>query len=204
MGTSRNAIPGRITDALRRFPPFSMLASSEVTALAAEAEVWMVPSGETVWKQGERPGDEVLFLAQGRVEYIWSNDGRSERVDVRDVGDVLGLSALMRGEIFRVTAQAVEDSLFYGLSWAKFKPLLDQNDAARNYVRRHLFWSVRVGSQIEYEEAVGSTTVTGRAKNILQAHLDGAQIVQPRPLERLLVCPENVHQASALDPGGRQ
>jgi CBS domain-containing protein len=199
MGPSRNAIPDRIADALRRFPPFSMFTTGEVSELAAIAAVWVVPSGGTVWKQGDRPGNEVMFLAQGRVEYVWNNEGRSERVDVRDVGDVLGLSALMRGEPFRVTAQVVEDSLFYGLPWAKFKPLLDQNDAARNYARRHMFWAVRVGSQIEYSEPTESG-VAGRAKNILQAHLDGAQIVVPRALERLLVCPQNatVQEAATL------
>ena len=183
----RNVIPDRIADALRRFPPFSMLPEKEVTELAAGAAVWVVPTGDAVWKQGERPGEEVLFLARGRVEYLWSNDGKSERVDVRDVGDVLGLSALVRGEPFRVTAQAVEDSLFYGLPWARLRVLLDQNDAARNYVRRHLFWAVRVGSQIDVGET-REEAVAGRAKNILQAHLDGAQMVEPRSLDRLLYC----------------
>jgi Predicted signal-transduction protein containing cAMP-binding and CBS domains len=199
MGPSRNVIPDRIADALRRFPPFSMFTAAEVAALAAEAEVWVVPSGDTVWKQGERPGADVLFLAQGRVEYIWTNEGRSERVDVRDVGDVLGLTAMMKSEPYRVTAQAVEDSLFYGLPWPRFKVLLDQNDAARNYARRHMFWAVRVGSQIEYSEPTESS-VAGRAKNILQAHLDGAQMVQPRPLDRLLVCQPTatIQEAAAM------
>jgi CBS domain-containing protein len=196
---SRNVIPNRIADALRRFPPFSMLPEAEVSALAAAAAVTVVSTGDHVWKQGERPGAEVFFLARGRIEYVWTNEGRSERVDVRDVGDVLALSALMRSEPFRVTAQAVEDCLLYALPWARLKPLLDQNDAARNYARRHMFWAVRVGSQIEFSEPTESS-VAGRAKNILQAHLDGAQIVQPRSLDRLLVCgPEaSVEEAATL------
>lgn len=184
---AKNVIPDRIAEALGRFPPFSMLPEADVASLAAGAAVWMVPAGEHVWQQGDQPGAEVMFLARGRVEYIWKNEGRSERVDVRDVGDVLGLSALVRSEPFRVTAQAVEDCLLYGLDWSRVKPLLDQHDAARNYVRRHLFWAVRVGSQIEFSEPTESS-VAGRAKNILQAHLDGAQTVQPRSLDRLLSC----------------
>ncbi|MFT3867398.1 MAG: DUF294 nucleotidyltransferase-like domain-containing protein [Nibricoccus sp.] len=195
----KNVIPERIAEALMRFPPFSMLPEKEVHALASVATVWMVPAGETVWKQGEQPGDDVLFLARGRVEYVWNHEERSERVDVRDVGDVLGLSALVRNEPFRVTAQALEDSLFYGMPWARVRVLLDQNDAARNYVRRHLFWAVRVGSPIEFSEPTESS-VAGRAKNILQAHLDGAQIVQPRSAERLLTCgPDaSIHEAATL------
>lgn len=193
----KNVIPERIAEALMRFPPFSMLPEREVHELASTATVWMVPAGETVWKQSEQPGNDVLFLARGRVEYIWNHEERSERVDVRDVGDVLGLSALVRNEPFRVTAQALEDSLFYGMPWDRFRVLLEHNDSARNYVRRHLFWAVRVGSPIEFSEPTESS-VAGRAKNILQAHLDGAQIVQPRSPDRLLTCgPDSSIQEAA-------
>ncbi len=197
--SSKNVIPERIAEALLRFPPFSMLQKDEVQALAAAATVWMVPAGETVWKQGDNPGEDVLFLARGRVEYIWNHEERNERVDARDVGDVLGLSALVRNEPFRVTAQAIEDSLLYSLPWARMKILLEQNDTARNYVRRHLFWAVRVGSPLEFSEPTESS-VAGRAKNILQAHLDGAQLVQPRPPERLLTCgpDSSIHEAATL------
>jgi CBS domain-containing protein len=183
----KNVIPERIAEALLRFPPFSMLPADEVRVLASTATVWMVPAGQTVWKQGDRPGEDVLFLARGRVEYIWRHEECSERVDARDVGDVLGLSALVRNEPFRVTAQALEDSLLYSLAWSRMRVLLEQHDTARNYVRRHLFWAVRVGSPLEFSEPTESS-VAGRAKNILQAHLDGAQLVQPRPPERLLTC----------------
>lgn len=184
---TKNVIPDRIADALRRFPPFSMLPADAVRRLAADATVRVVPAGDTVWTQGDLPGDEVLFLARGRVEYLWKVDSRSERVDTRDVGDVLGLTAMLRNEPFRVTAQVVEDSLFYGLPWTQMRDLLETHDDARHYVRRHLFWVTRVGTPVTLTEPTESA-VTGRAKNILQAHLDGAQIIQPRPIERLLTC----------------
>ncbi|WP_161554797.1 DUF294 nucleotidyltransferase-like domain-containing protein [Ereboglobus luteus] len=188
MSAPKNMIPGRIADALMRFPPFSMLPAESVAELAAEADVWVVPMGDYIWRQGANPSGEVLFLAQGRVEYIWDNEGQSERVDVRDVGDVLGLSALVRNEANRVSAQAVEDSMLYSLSWAMLRAMLEKNDEARNYVRRHLSWAVRVGSQIHYSDEPTESHMAGRAKNILQSHLDGAQIIQPRPIERLLTC----------------
>jgi len=200
----KNVIPARIADALRRFPPFSMLPEADVAALAAEADVSVVPAGDHVWRQGAQPAPEVLFLAQGRVEYIWNNEGRAERVDVRDVGDTLGLSALVENQPYRVNAQAVEDCLLYALPWPKFRPLLADNDDARNYVRRHLFWAVRAGGQIHYPASAATpaneptaSRNAGRAKNILQAHLDGAQIIQPRPLDRLLTCSPDATLAEA-------
>ncbi|HLP06953.1 MAG TPA: DUF294 nucleotidyltransferase-like domain-containing protein [Opitutaceae bacterium] len=192
-----NVIPARIAEALRRFPPFSMLPEPAVAALAADTVVRVLAAGEKVWAQGDRPGDELLFLARGRVEYIWKVEERSQLVDVRDVGDVLGLTALLKGEPFRVTAQVVEDSLFYALPWPAMRTLLDTHDDARDYARRHLFWATRVGDSISLPEPTESR-VTGRAKNILQAHLDGARTIEPRPAGRLLTCgPDATIQSAA-------
>lgn len=199
--SSKNVIPDRIAEAMRRFPPFSMLPLASVQLLASDATVRIVPAGDKVWTQGDRPSDEALFLARGRVEYVWQVEGRSERVDVRDVGDVLGLTAIYRGEPFRVTAQVVEDSLFYGIPAAPLKAMLDANDDARHYVRRHLFWVTRVGTPVPLNvDEPTESMVAGRTKNILQAHLDGAQLVQPRPIERLLTCTpdEPVHVAATM------
>ncbi len=184
----KNVIPTRIADALRKFPPFSMLAEADILALAANATVRVMVNGDHLWQQGDRPSNELLFLARGRVEYHWQHDERSELVDVRDVGDSLGLAALYENHPYRVTAHVLEDSLFYGLDWTQLRPFLDANDTARNYIRRHLFWATRVGGEATIakpEEA----TLAGRAKSILQAHLDGAQMIRARPGQTLLSCP---------------
>jgi len=200
--TPKNAIPDRIAESLCRFPPFSMLKRSEVTDLAREAGVRVLVSGDKVWSQGDKPGQDIFFLARGRIEYHWRDDKKSELVDVRDVGDVLALTAFMESKPFRVTALVVEDSVLYALPWAHMKPLLERNDIARNYVRRHLFWATRVGGALDFAggESTPAGGVAGRHKNILQAHLDGAQLVQPRAPERLLSClPEtSIHEAAAL------
>ena len=182
-----NAIPDRIAAALSRFPPFSMLPPEAVEALAREAEVQVFVAGERVWSQGDPPGRQVRFLAQGRVEYLWASPdapgGPAERVDVRDVGDVLGLTALIEGASFRVSAEVVEDTLLYCFAWEVVKPLLDGHDAARNYTRRHLFWATRVGLRTPRAEAASTDAIS-----LMQAQVDGARVIEPRPLERLLTC----------------
>lgn len=179
-----NRIPARIAEALQKFPPFSMLPAPTVASLAEKARVKVLVQGDFVWKQGDPPGDEVLFLAMGRVEYHRSEDGSSELVDVRDVGDILGLSALHEAESYRVTAEVKEDSILYVLPWSDMQFILEVNDQARNYVRRHLFWGTRVGRAAPSV----SFDTTGGARSILEAHLDGAQVIQPRPPDRLLTC----------------
>lgn len=190
-----NAIHERIAEALRRFPPFSMLPESDVEILASQARVRVHAAGECIWSKGDAPGQDAFFLAQGRVEYVLN----SELVDVRDVGDILALTALHRSEPFFVTAQVVEDSLFYCLPWRLLNTMLTDCDEARNYLRRHLFWATRVGGSVALPEPTEQANA-GRAKNILQSHLDGAQLIQARRENDLLCCSprESLHNAAIL------
>lgn len=194
-----NRIPSRIAEALQKFPPFSMLPPSTVMSLAEKARVKVLVAGDQVWKQGDAPGDEVLFLAMGRVEYHHEADGLSELVDVRDVGDVLGLSALHEGESFRVTADIKEDSILYVLPWTDVQQSLEHNDQARNYVRRHLFWGTRVGRSVP-----ATSFDSGDARSIMEAHLEGSQIIQPRPPERLLTCHPDTSIRTAAEMMAKQ
>ncbi len=191
-----NVIPDRITQALRKYPPFTMLPEESVRELAEEARVRALAAGERLWTQGDPPTDDLLFLARGRIEYYWDNGTATELVDVRDVGDLLGLTAILEGAPFRVHAIVEEDSLLYVLSGARLSKLLESHDAARYYVRRHLFWATRVGGKVSIPQ---EARLEGK-RSILQAHLEGAQMVRPRSLDRLLTClPEDtIRKASEL------
>ncbi len=175
-----------------------MLGATEVEQLAAQVIIRIYARDDTVWTQGENPRNEVGFLARGRVEYIWKVDDREEMVGVRDEGDVLGLTAFIEGEPYRVTAHVVEESLVYALPWNILQPLLEANDAARHYVRRHLFWATRVGGNVTLPSTKAS--IARPESNILEAHLVGARKIEMRPLNRLLTCsPEaNIEEAATL------
>jgi len=184
-----NLIPDRIATTLRQFPPFSMLPEVEILDLAQKAKVRVLVTGEKVWSQGDPPGDQLYVLVRGRVEYLINTDGQTELVAVRDEGDLLGLTPLLRAQPARTTANVVEDTILYGLPWRKIERLLANHDDARHYVNRHLFWTTRLGGETESMPSPTGQAVTGRAKNILQAHLAGGKVIQPRSLDRLLTCP---------------
>ncbi len=195
-----NLIPDRIAATLRRFPPFSMLPPEDIDELADRARVHVHVAKEHVWEQGDPPGTELLVLVRGRVEYLITSDGQTERVAVRDEGDLLGLTPLLRSQPTRTTALVVEDAILYGLPWDRLQRLLAENDDARHYVNRHLFWTTRLGGETESIPAPEDDTIGGRAKNILQAHLAGGKVIQPRALERLLTCSPDtsIHEAAKL------
>ena len=194
----KNAIPDRIADSLHRFPPFSMLEEEVIQSLAREASVKVLVKGEKIWEQNETAGNTLYFLERGRVEYHVKNEGRSELVDVRDVGDLLGLTALYEATIFRVSADVIEDSLLYCFNWNLVEPLFAENDEARNYIRRHLYWTTKLAGEMPVLQKMTRTAST-RSHNILQAHLDGAHQVRPRNILRLLTCgPDlSIHDAAS-------
>ncbi|MBC2605694.1 DUF294 nucleotidyltransferase-like domain-containing protein [Pelagicoccus albus] len=179
-----NVIPERIADAFAAYPPFTMMDRADVARLASSARVRALVAGEYLFKQGDPPGKDVIFLHRGRVEYHWAREDSSELVAVRDVGDVIGVTALIDGSNFRVSAKVAEDCLLYVISGDVFMGLIASNDEARYYVRRHMFWATRVGGKISIPE---EARIHGK-RTILQAHMEGGKLVSPRPLERLLTC----------------
>ena len=190
-----NVIPLRIAEMLGKYPPFTMFQPEQVLELAKAARVKAYVKGEDLWKQGEPPQDEVYFLCRGRVEYLWTEAGHTELVYVRDVGDLLGLTALIEQHPFRVTARITEDAIIYIVDHSALQALLDQHDAARYYVRRHLFWATRVGVRFSLPASQG----IGPGGS-LHADMDGAQVIRPRPLSRLLTCPPetSIREAARL------
>jgi CBS domain-containing protein len=195
-----NLIPDRIAATLRQYPPFSMMPAEATDSLATQAHVRVLVAEERVWQQGDPPGDSLYVLVRGRVEYHISRDGQNELVAVRDEGDLLGLTPLLRSQPVRTTAQVVEDSVLYGLPWQPIQRLLAKHDDARHYVNRHLFWTTRLGGESTTVPAPDDDVINGRAKNILQAHLAGGRVIQPRALERLLTCSPttSIHDAAKL------
>lgn len=195
-----NLIPDRIAATLRQYPPFSMMASEAIDMLAQSAHVRVLVAGEHAWQQGDPPGDSLYVLVRGRVEYHITTDGQTERVAVRDEGDLLGLTPLLRGEPVRTTARVVEDTVLYGLTWKPIQRLLADHDEARHYVNRHLFWTTRLGGESTTVPAPEDNEISGRAKNILQAHLAGGKVIQPRSIDRLLTCPPTatIHEAANI------
>lgn len=174
-----------------------MLEKTAIQSLAKEVTVKVLVKDEKVWEQDEKAGNTLYFLERGRVEYHVTKDGHKELVDVRDVGDLLGLTALYEATIFHVSADVIEDSLLYCLDWNLVEPLFAENDEARNYIRRHLYWTTKLAGEMPVLQKM-TTAASTRSDNILQAHLDGAHQIRPRNILRLLTCgPDlSIHEAA--------
>ncbi len=179
-----NVISQRIAEMLRKYPPFSMFEGEEVMELARRVQVKVIVKGEELWTQGSPSKGEIYFLNKGRIEYYWDNDGQDDLVDIRDVGDVLGLSAVLEKESFLTSARVAEDAILYVIPVDLFLRILNRHDPARYYVRRHLFWSTRVGARI-------SMPAKGKSAGgdfLSRAHFDSTKVIRTRNINRLLTC----------------
>lgn len=192
---SNNVIPLRIAETLANYPPFSMFAKEDVIQLARNCLVRAYLKEDCLWEQNDLPGDRLFFLCKGRVEYLHHTGTKEELVDVRDVGDLLGLTALLQNQSFLVTAKVTEDVLIYMIDFEAFRKIMETHDAARYYVRRHMFWASRVGARF----SLPATNAQGEG---LQLHspMESAQVIRARPLSRLLTCSpdDNIEQAARL------
>ncbi len=102
----------RITDcdsceyrSLRMFCNLSPVALAEFDALGFEAAF---PKG-TILFQEDEPSNNVLVLCTGQVKLsCGSRDGKTLILKIALPGDVLGLSAVLTGSRYEVTAETVE------------------------------------------------------------------------------------------------
>lgn len=174
-------------ETMAKFPPFSMLDPAVVERLAGLSRIHIHIAGELLWKQGDVLENDLLFLSKGRVEYFRIVENARDLIDVRDVGDLLGLTALLDSRPCQVAAEVVEDSLFYAIPWQEAWEAIKRVQPAREYVQRHLFWATRLGRVIQLAP-VEQGEIESRAKTIIQAHLDGGRMIQARDSGRLVSC----------------
>ncbi len=184
---AENPIASRIAETLAKFPPFSMMDAAAVGSIAESSGIRVRVAGEMLWNQGDTLDDHLLFLAKGRVEYFRVVENVRDLIDVRDVGDLLGLTALLDARPCQIAAEVVEDSLFYAMPWKATWEAIQSVDSAREYVHRHLFWATRLGRVISLAP-VDQGAIESRAKTIIQAHLDGGRVVRARDPVRLVTC----------------
>ena len=88
-----------------------MLPPDSIADLAQSAHVRVLVAGEQVWHQGDPPGEDLDVLVRGRIEYHITSDEQTEMVAVRDEGDLLGLTPLLRSQPARTTAKVVAGEL---------------------------------------------------------------------------------------------
>jgi CRP/FNR family transcriptional regulator len=95
------------------------------------------PRGSVLFMEGQL-SQGVYILCQGRVKLsTCSRDGKIIILQIAEAGEVLGLSAVISGSAYEVTAEVIEPCQINFIRKADFLRLLQQNtDACLNAVRQ--------------------------------------------------------------------
>ncbi|MEK3884902.1 SLC13 family permease [Paenibacillus sp. PL2-23] len=125
---------------LTSIPMFRNMSNLELAKLAGLMEKRQLPSGETLFRQGD-PGDSMFIVENGEIElYVGESSSASDetaqeleqvpgqqRIATIGAGDVLGEMALLTGEPRSAAAIAGSDCSLFVIHREVFDRLVDEN-----------------------------------------------------------------------------
>lgn len=99
---------------------------------------------QVIFYEGHRPHG-VFLVCGGRVK-VYKSDGKGHQLTVRiaQPGELLGYRALLAGEVYTATAEALDDAVLTYMEEARFKAFLTQQPALASGLFRMLARDIRV------------------------------------------------------------
>lgn len=128
-----NVIVNRVTEFLKRFPPFTFLSQTSLELVAKGVEVRYFAKGEFLFRQGEPAQNFFFVLKEGSVHLTENQENEPRIVEVCDEGDVFGVLALLGKRPYILSAQTREDTLIYAIPVAIFEKILEENSRVSLY-----------------------------------------------------------------------
>ncbi len=108
---------------LRAFPPFDLLNTDEFKLLFTKSQLTFIEEGESLFEQGKSLKSDFFVIKKGTVKLY----ADQQLIDECDTGDIIGMRPHLGGGMYLSTAKAVQDTLVYQFSVARFKEILEQN-----------------------------------------------------------------------------
>jgi CBS domain-containing protein len=118
---------------MKAHEPFSNLDEPDLDRLAECAKAESFSAGTVIFKQGERPPQEIRMIRQGAVELI----ERGRVLDRLEDGQMFGQAWAFSGAPTGLEARACEDTLCYALATDEVVPFLSSRAGLR-FVARSL------------------------------------------------------------------
>ena len=129
-----SAIRYRVTDFLKKHPPFQAMEDGDLLELAARGRVRFHEANEYILWQGEPHKLHVFVIQQGTVSLWDEADGRAALRDVRGAGDMLGIERFTGAPCCLHSARSVSDVVIYSFPASDFEDLVLKYPYARQFV----------------------------------------------------------------------
>ncbi len=131
-----NAIPTRIAQFIKSFPPFYFMGDEELISLSQSAKVKYIDKGGYVFHKNENPSDYIYVIREGAVNIIMEGGGAKILIDSCDEGDLFGLRSLLAREPYQRSAVAAEETLLYLFRIKDLKKIIESDPKVSWYLLR--------------------------------------------------------------------
>lgn len=128
-----NAIVDRVSDFLRKHPPFDRMAVDRLERLAQGVSIRYLKPGTLLFAQGDAGSGEVHVLRQGSLELRQQEGALDRLADLCDEGEVIGVRALLAEQPYLTSARAAEECIVYSIPGKLFKHVLGEEPAAATF-----------------------------------------------------------------------
>lgn len=193
-----NVIVHRVSEFLKRFPPFSFLSKEVLEKVATSVEIRYLEKGEILFRQGQAAEAHFYILREGAIILTESVQNQEEIRDQCDEGDVFGVLALLGKRPYLLSAEVQENSLLYAIPVNVFEEVLEQNSRVALYFAAGFASGQVVVRQdlSEAQKARGAFKIKSRDHSLL-IFSDQSEI---KFSEKVLICsPEQtIQEAAAL------
>ncbi|MEP5341863.1 MAG: DUF294 nucleotidyltransferase-like domain-containing protein [Algibacter sp.] len=130
----KNSIAERVSDFLKRFPPFNLLDSKSLLKIATQVDIIYLEKGDSLFNKGDGFHDHFYIVRDGAINLYHSDDSKKNIVGISDSGDIFGIRPLITQENYKLTAIANEESIIYAIPVAIFKSVTDNNVKVYKYL----------------------------------------------------------------------
>ncbi|MEC3908556.1 DUF294 nucleotidyltransferase-like domain-containing protein [Tamlana sp. 2201CG12-4] len=130
----KNSIAERVSDFLKRYPPFNMVKPKNLRNIAAEVTIMYLEKGDTVFKKEDPSHEYIYVIRDGAVGLHYENGEVDEIMNIHDTGDVFGLQPLISKDPYQLTATANEESIVYAIPVNLFQSVTDNSAKIQKYL----------------------------------------------------------------------
>ncbi len=111
---------------LPMLPVFRRFSAEDIDALTAQAEVFDLPRGQTIFNEGDA-SLACYIVVRGAIEITAAADGRRRRIGILGPGRLCGVLALIDGQPHSMTALAREHATLMEIERAAFARIYDDH-----------------------------------------------------------------------------
>lgn len=131
----KNSIAERVSDFLKRFPPFNILNTVSLSQISTNVDIIYLEKGDTLFEQNDGFHQHFYITRDGAINLHHESANKEKNiVGISDSGDIFGIRPLINQENYKLTATANEESIVYAIPIKIFESVTNNNVKIQKYL----------------------------------------------------------------------